>query len=196
MSAAGRFEWDDRHHGQRPGHPESFVIEMLPRLPRGLALDVAAGRGRHSLMLARAGMRVIAVDHSRVGLAILASLARREDLAVSPVVADMTEFPLREERFDVIVNINFLERELFPKFKRALKVGGALLFGTFLIDEAANHRHKPNPRYFLEHGELRRLLEGLDVVEYREGLNPYGDPGAEPPMKHAWRAAALAFRRE
>lgn len=195
MRPVGRLEWDNRHQGQRPGKPEPFVVEMLPRLPRGLALDVAAGRGRHSLLLARAGMRVIAVDQSQVGIAILASLARAQDLAVSPVVADMTQLPLRQESFDVILNVNFLERDLVAKFKRALKVGGALLFDTFLIDEAANHRHICNPRYLLEHGELRALLAGLEVVEYREGLTAYGDPAAQPPLKQAWRASALAFRR-
>jgi len=195
MSPSGRLEWDNRHQGQQPGKPEPFVLEMLPRLPRGLALDVAAGRGRHSLILARAGMRVIAVDHSRVGIATLASIARLQDLAVSPVVADMTQFPLRQESFDVILNVNFLERELVADFKRALKIGGALLFDTFLIDEAANHRHILNPRFLLEHGELRRLLGGLDIVEYREGLTAYGDPAAEPPLTQTWRASALAFRR-
>jgi len=107
----------------------------------------------------------------------------------------MTQFPLRRESFVVILNVNFLERDLVADFKRALKVGGALLFDTFLIDEAANHRHICNPRYLLEHDELRTLLGGLEIVEYREGLTAYGDPAAEPPMKQSWRASALAFRR-
>ena len=195
MSPAGRLEWDERHQGQLPGKPEPFVLEMMPRLPRGLALDVAAGRGRHSLALARAGFRVIALDFSQTGLRTLAMLARRENLPVFPAVADMTAFPLRERSFEVIVNVNFLERGVIDGFKRALKIGGALLFDTFLIDEAANHRHVCNPRYLLQHGELRELLGGLEIVEYREGLTAYGDPGAEPPMTQSWRASALAFRR-
>lgn len=195
MSPSGRLEWDDRHQGRRRAEPEPFVLEMMPRLPRGLALDVAAGRGRHSLILARAGMRVIAVDYSLVGIGILAAAARLEDLAVFPVVADMTQFPLMQESFDVILNVNFLERNLVAEFKRALKVGGALLFDTFLIDEAANHSHIRNPRYLLEHGELRTLLGGLDIVEYREGLTAYGDPATQPPLTQTWRASALAFKR-
>jgi len=195
MSPTGRLEWDSRHQGQLPGKPEPFVLEMMPRLPRGLALDVAAGRGRHSLILARAGMRVIAVDYSQVGIATLASLARSQVLPIFPVVADMTQFPLSDESFDVILNVNFLERDIVADFKRALKIGGALLFDTFLIDQAAIHRHICNPRYLLEHGELRELLAGLDVVEYREGLTAYGDPAAEPPITQSWRASALAFRR-
>ncbi len=195
MSEAGRAKWDRRHHGELPGEPEPFVIAMLPRLPRGLALDVAAGRGRHSLLLARAGMRVIAVDYSIVGIQVLMNAARSEGLVVSPVVADMTGFPFAQKKFDVIINVNFLERGLLPDFKRALKVDGALLFDTFLIDEAWEG-HLRNPRHLLGHGELRALLDGLDIVEYREGLTIYGDPTmATPPLMRAWRASALAFRR-
>ncbi len=195
MTQAGRVKWDRRHQGELPGKPEPFVIAMLPRLPHGLALDVAAGRGRHSLLLARAGMRVIAVDYSIAGIQVMMNAARSERLVVSPVLADMTRFPLGENRFDVILNVNFLERSLLPDFKRALKVGGALLFDTFLIDEAWEG-HLRNPLHLLEHGELRALLDGLDIVEYREGLTIYGDPmTAEPPLMRAWRASALAFRR-
>lgn len=195
MSPTGRVKWDRRHQGELPGEPEPFVIAMLPRLPRGLALDVAAGRGRHSLLLARAGMRVMAVDYSIAGIQVLVDAARSEGLVVSPVVADMTGFPFRKDRFDVILDVNFLERGLLPDFKRALKVGGALLFDTFLIDEA-REGHLRNPLHLLGHGELRALLDGLDIVEYREGLTIYGDPTtAEPPLMRAWRASALAFRR-
>jgi tellurite methyltransferase len=195
MSPSGRVEWDQRHQGQWPGEPEPFVVEMLPRLPRGLALDVAAGRGRHSLLLARAGMRVIAVDYSIAGIRTLANAARLEGIPVMPVVADMTQFPLGQEKFDVILNVNFLERGLIADLKRALRIGAALLFDTFLIDEATNG-HIRNPRHLLRHSELRTLLDGLDIIEYREGLTIYGDPTrAEPPSPRAWRASALAFRR-
>ena len=34
------------------GEPAKFLLEMMPHLPRGNALDVAAGRGRNALYLA------------------------------------------------------------------------------------------------------------------------------------------------
>ncbi len=63
MSERPRAEWDERHRGKPPGEAEPFLAAMLARIPRGVALDVAAGRGRNALALARAGMQVVAVDY-------------------------------------------------------------------------------------------------------------------------------------
>lgn len=56
--------WDERHRGQPVGEPEPFLVEMMAHIPCGIALDVAAGRGRNTLAIARAGIRVVAVDFS------------------------------------------------------------------------------------------------------------------------------------
>jgi tellurite methyltransferase len=185
----GRGGWEDRHRSAgTPGAAEPFLLEMLPLLPRGRALDVAAGRGRNSLAMARAGFGVAAVDYAESGLRIAQAAARAERLPVWPVVADATRFPIRAASYDVIVNINFLERGLFEALKAGLKVGGMLLVDTFLVDQAAIG-HPRDPRYLLEHFELNAMLAGLDVLRYREGLTVYAD-GA-----NAWRASALAERR-
>ncbi len=137
MSEPRRAGWDERHRGQPPGEAEPFLAAMLARIPRGVALDVAAGRGRNALALARAGMRVVAVDFSAEAMRIVAAAARTARLAIWPVVANLDSFHLRDESFDVIVNINFLDRALFPKFARALRPGGILIADTFLVDQAA-----------------------------------------------------------
>ena len=76
MSEAGHADWDERHRGKAAGDAEPFLLAMLARVPRGVALDVAAGRGRNSLALARAGMTVVAVDYSAEAMRILAATAR------------------------------------------------------------------------------------------------------------------------
>jgi tellurite methyltransferase len=189
MIQAERADWDERHRNRAtPGEPEPFVIEMIPLMPRGTALDVAAGRGRHSIALARAGMKVVAVDSSLAGLQILSVASRGENFPILPVVADLKSFPIREGRYDVVLNVNFLERELFPPLKGALKPGGMLLVDTFLIDQAAMG-HPRDSRFLLGHYELRDLLEGLELMRYREGIVVYRD-GTK-----AWRASALAMRK-
>ena len=162
---------------------------MLARIPRGVVLDVAAGRGRNALALARAGMQVVAVDLSAEAMRILAAAARTARLAIWPVVANLDSFHLKDESFDAIVNINFLDRALFPKFARALRPGGILIADTFLVDQAAI-AHPRDPRFLLGHGELRALAGGLEIEEYREGLTAY--PGAE----RAFRASMVARRRK
>ena len=119
MSEPRPADWDERHRGQPPGEAEPFLAAMLARIPRGVALDVAAGRGRNALALARAGMQVVAVDRSAEAMRILAVAARAARLAIWPVVANLDSFHLKDESFDAIVNINFLDRALFPKFVRA-----------------------------------------------------------------------------
>jgi tellurite methyltransferase len=188
MSEAGQTDWDERHRGKPAGDAEPFLTAMLARIPRGVVLDVAAGRGRNSIPLARVGIRVVAVDFSAEAMRLLATNARAERLAIWPVVANLDNFHLKDESVDAIVNINFLDRALFPKFERALRPGGILIADTFLIDQAALG-HPRDPRFLLAHGELRALAGGLEIEEYREGLVTY------PNGEHAWRASIMARRK-
>jgi SAM-dependent methyltransferase len=184
-----RHDWEARQRvSAGPGTPEPSVIEMLDLLPRGRALDVAAGTGRHSVALARVGFKVIAIDYAEAALRSLQSIARAEKLPVWMLVADLSTFALPRARFDAILNLNFLDRALVPRLIEALRPGGALLFDTFLIDQAATG-HPRNPDFMLQHYELREMLGGMDLVRYREGIVAY------PDGKSAWRAAALAIRR-
>ena len=159
---------------------------MLPLLPRGLALDIAAGTGRHSLLLARTGFTVHAIDFSLPAMVKLAAAARAEHLPVHPLVANLDDYPLPAARYDVVVNTCFLDRKLIPALKRALKIGGALLFDTFLIDQAAIG-HPRNPDFLLGHYELRDLLGDLEIVRYREGLTVYPDGQSGLARRAPWR---------
>jgi tellurite methyltransferase len=188
MNEPQRTEWDERHRGKTAGEAEPFLAAMLARIPRGVVLDVAAGRGRNALALARAGLVVVAVDYSSEAMRLLAATARTSHLAIWPVVANLDNFHLKDESFDAIVNINFLDRALFPKFERALRPGGVLIADTFLVDQATIG-HPRDPRFLLGHGELRALAGGLEIEEYREGLVTY------PNGERAFRASIAARRR-
>jgi SAM-dependent methyltransferase len=190
MSRDERKLWNERHRGKSAGQPEPWFLEMLPRLPKGLALDIAAGRGRHAIPMARAGFRVIAVDISDEAVLALKTAVDAEGLAIFPAVANLDTFDFGTQCFEAIVNVNYLDRALFPHFVRALKTGGVLLTDTFLVDQAALG-HPRDPRFLLKHGELRALMNGLEVEvdEYREGLVIY------PDGSRAWRASALGWKR-
>ena len=186
MSESGRAGWDERHRGKGVGEPELFLAEMIPRIPRrGIALDVAAGRGRNALAMARAGIRVVAVDFSETAMRTLAAAARTEHLLVWPVVANLDSFHLKHESLDAIININFLDRALFAEFSRALRPGGVLIAETF-TNEQASLGHPKDPRFLLGHGELKELVAGLDIEHYREGLVTY------PNDTRAFRASIVA----
>src|ERR1700676_1233504 len=190
MSESERAGWDERHRGKGVGEPELFLAEMIPRIPRrGIALDVAAGRGRNALAMARTGIRVGAGDFSETAMRALAAAARAEHLAVWPVVANLDSFHLKHESLDAIININFLDRALFPEFSRALRLGGVLVAETFTIDQASLG-HPKDPRFLLGHGELKTLVGGLEIEEYREGPVPC------PNGERAFRASMVARRRK
>jgi tellurite methyltransferase len=185
---SNRDNWEERHRGAEPGQPEPSVMEFLALLPRGRALDIAAGVGRNSIALARSGFHVVALDWSRIAVNSLALIARSERLAIEPILADLEQsLPFQPASFDVVLNISFLERRLFPSLKAVLRIGGVLLFDTFLIDQAASG-HPRDPRFLLGHYELRDLLSDMELIRYREGIVDYGGD------KRAWRATALARR--
>jgi SAM-dependent methyltransferase len=189
MSGAGHLDWDERHRGKLAGEAEPFLVEMLEQIPRGVALDVAAGRGRNALALARVGHSVVAVDYSVEAMRLLAATAHDARLAIWPIVANLDSFHLKDESFDAIVNINFLDRAMFPNFVRALRPGGVLVADTFLVDQAAIG-HPRDPRFLLAHGELRTLAGDLEIEEYREG------PVTYPNGERAFRASIVARRRK
>jgi SAM-dependent methyltransferase len=191
MNHERRAKWEERHRGATPGDAEPSVIEMLPLLPQGMALDIAAGSGRNSIALAREGMRVVAADFSWPGMSALSEITRRHKLSISPVIADLEEtFPFSPNSFDVIMNVSYLDRDLVPLLKAALRPSGVLLFDTYLVDEGdtAGHGHLRSTRFTLKHYELRAMLSDLELMRYREGLVVY------PNGKRAWRATALARR--
>lgn len=81
-----------------PGMLAFYRDLVLRHVPRGPVLEVGAGTGRLSLVLAAAGCRTTAVDASRSMLAVLEAKADVLDSAVRAnlelVVADQTRFEL------------------------------------------------------------------------------------------------------
>src|SRR5256885_1067329 len=70
---------------------EPSVAELIDSLSITNALDVGAGTGRHTLMLARRGIHVTAVDQSPEMLAIAQQKAQQEDLAIDFHLASLTD---------------------------------------------------------------------------------------------------------
>lgn len=155
--------------------PTHFLVEQLHRLPRGQALDVAAGTGRNALYLAAHGYPVDAIDRDDDALATLAATARQRNLTNLTtrrvdVEADLdlsTHLP--KERYDVILVFFYLYRPLFPCLLQALRPGGMLLYETFLLENHLRHQHPRRREFCLAHNELLRLTTGLRVLHYDEG---------------------------
>jgi len=175
--------------------PSRFLMEQLPLLPKGTALDVATGRGRNALYLAAQGYAVEAIDRNEQALAEVAATARQRNLTNLAVrhldlEADPDSPPdFPKERYDVILGFFYLYRPLFPPLLQALKPGGMLVYETFLIDNHLRGRHPRRREFCLSHNELLRLTTGLRILHYDEGEHE-GAHGDEP----AFTARLLAAK--
>ena len=171
--AGGMAEWRGaREFGATPvTGPAGWLLDNGELLRPGMrVLDVAAGRGRHALLLAGGGLTVTAIDRDAAKMARLADLAGRLGLAVTTEVRDLEsgDAALTEAGYDLVVVTNYLHRPLMPALVGAIAPEGVLIYETFTTAQAA--RGKPtNPAYLLESGELRRLVAPLEVIRQREG---------------------------
>ena len=151
--------------------PAAWLLDhahLLP--PRGTSLDVACGRGRNALWLAEHGSSVVAVDRDPGAIRELQTAAAARGLSIVAAVRDLeSDVPsLGSEAFDTIVVFHYLHRPLFPSLIDALRPGGLLIYETFTRAQA--RRGKPtNPDFLLTEGELMRLVQPLEVVDWREG---------------------------
>jgi tellurite methyltransferase len=175
MTAGARERWNERRlqggFEPFPDAPADWLVAHAALLGRGgRALDVACGDGRNALYLARLGFEVDAVDISDVAIDALRDAAPERAPAVHPRVVDLEREPLPAGEYDVVLNFNYLQRDLFGALERALRPGGWLVFETLgraHIDELG----KPiNPVYVLDDNELLHAFPGLRVRRYREGV--------------------------
>ncbi len=171
--AGGMAAWTGpREHAAQPIHGlAGWLLENADLLRPGMRVaDVAAGRGRHALLLAAAGFHVTAFDREAAALARAADQAARCGWTLTTEVRDLevAGADLGDGVFDAIVVTHYLHRPLFPAIERALAPGGILVYETFTTAQA--QRGKPtNPAFLLEPGELPRLVAPLEVLRAREG---------------------------
>jgi len=189
MPTEERTRWDQKHAAEpADSAPSAFLLEIFSagpwRIPPGRALDVATGKGRNALFLAGRGFVVEGIDISETALTEARRRAETQGLSVTFRQADLAEAALPEAAYDLILNFNFLERSLVPRMKKALKLGGHVIFETYLIDQRVLG-HPRNPAYLLAHNELLELFPDFRVLFYREGKFSEGE-------KEAYRAALLA----
>jgi hypothetical protein len=161
-------KWNERYRlNAEPSYqqPREFLVEQAAHLPTsGLALDVAMGLGGNAGFLLERGLKVIGLDVSEVG----ARRAKTRWPNLMAAVFDLTRFNLPPASFDVLLNFYFLQRELWPLYRRVIRSGGVLIMETLLIDNLIK-RPDYNPDYLLQPDELRRAFRDWEVIVYREG---------------------------
>ncbi len=187
MSQADRDKWDARYRQgayESRHHPSALLeqcADLLPAggslaktgsLPRiGKALDLACGRGRNAVFLARRGFLVDAVDISPVALA--QGRAAAADLPIRWVEWDLDDGFDASTDYDLIVNIRYLNPALVASLVPALRPGGLLVVEQHLRTRREVVGPK-NPAFRVGKGELAQLACGLAMERLEEGL--FEDP--------------------
>jgi SAM-dependent methyltransferase len=167
--------WDERYRqdGNTIKAPARFLVEQISHLPRGRAIDLAAGSGRNAIFLAAHGYPTDAVDASEVAVEKLSALAIKESLPIITTRAELPDYTIAKNTYAVILNFYFLERKLFLPIKEGLVDGGMLLFETYTIEQARFGR-PCNHEFLLKPNELLHSFSDLHIIHYHERIDRSG----------------------
>ncbi|MBS1794795.1 MAG: methyltransferase domain-containing protein [Acidobacteria bacterium] len=181
--------WDARYASgdYSKAGPNRLLAAFVDELKPGTALDLACGAGRHAVFLAAKGWRVTAVDAAPAGLALARQKAAAENLAIDFRRADLEtgEFAIAANAYDLILDIYYLQRNLFPAMKKGVKPGGAIVAAIHFRRDA----DEPG-RFLLDAGELRAFFEDFEILHYRETTAADASQA-----KHRRRTAEIIARR-
>jgi len=155
--------WNKRHVDKPMRHNvEPILQKYINEAKVGTALDIACGTGRNTHFLAEKGFIVDAVDLSDYALSEIKNLA-----TINKIEEDLDTYNLAVNKYDLIVNINYLNRRFYPQIKEALKSGGIVIFETFIVAHG-DFRNPANPEFLLRKNELLHTFIGLDTIYYEE----------------------------
>jgi 2-polyprenyl-3-methyl-5-hydroxy-6-metoxy-1,4-benzoquinol methylase len=165
--------WDERYAmGDSKGRePAAIIRDHLDLLPKeGKAFDLAMGSGRNALFLASQGLEVTGIDISKIAVERCRKEAKRLGLKLETHVADATQWDLGQERYDLILNLYFLERALAPAIIAALKPGGILVFETYTLAQLDLEGGPRTPTWLLHPSELPVMFRPLRNLYYRDAI--------------------------
>ena len=134
----------------------------------GPVLDLACGRGRHSLAAARLGLAVLALDRDET---VLRAIQRTDTPLVQCVRTDLEagyDLPVAPASCGAILVFRFLFRPLARAIVEALRPGGLLLYETFTTHQRDLGQGPGNPAFLLDPNELPKLFGALQPIAYQE----------------------------
>lgn len=177
-SSEPKLRWDALYSTERfvfGKEPSNFLVGVLHNLHVGLALDIAMGEGRNAIFLAKKGYRVEGVDFSEVALRKARRFAREQNVEanIKTINADLSNYTIQKNRYDLIINIDYLQKNLIPQMVTGLKSKGYIVFENYTLEQLKNPSGKGMSRDFLlKKGELKELFSDpkisgtLKIIKY------------------------------
>ncbi len=178
--------------------PSPFVLRAISQLRVGsdppVAIDVGAGFGRHSFLLAMLGFEVVAIEQRGQLAKRIRSLAKLNRLAIRVAARDALAYIPRRS-IDLVCIVNLLHhlprgpaRRMVECHREMTAPGGVHVAVAFTVgppDPGVGHAFRP--------GELRTLYDGWEIREYREWVERPLRYGAPKASRHPF--AAIIARR-
>ena len=151
--------------------PTPGIRRIIAAVPRGHALDLGAGCGGNSILLAKQGFRVIAVDKSSVSVACLKRRMKGRKYArrIQLRAIDLSRKNWPTRKFRVILGLNVLHFlpsrrgvALVNHMSRSLLPGGVIVLRVLGSTHPTTRRYCPTPN------NLRTQIRGLQILALRE----------------------------
>lgn len=162
-------------------------------------LDLGCGVGRHSILFAKSGFEVDALDLSEEGVEKLDKLAKKEKLPIKAIVGDMLSLPYEDDRFDCLLAYHAIyhtddrgiKKALF-EIKRVLKRRGEAYI-TFNSQNSDSYKSSENkhltqntiikekgheagiPHYYAKKEDVENLLKDFEILEFSYKEEYYSD---------------------
>ncbi len=180
MSQQERAKWDERFrsgdHAAREPDPFLEQLEeysgLFPEKRR--ALDVACGAGRNAVYLAEKGWNVTACDVSLEALRRAKALAVERGVRLELFCQDLETVSLGTSCFDLLIGFFYLQRDLFPVLKAALKPQGLIVYKTYTVDQRRFPGRPRHSMHLLERQELLELFRDFRILAYQETVKERG----------------------
>lgn len=182
--------------------PDPAVLEIIDRCPPksySRVLDLGCGIGRHSLVFAREGYEVTAVDSSKMAISHVQERARLSGLKVETIYGDYKTPLFQEGSFDIVVCYNVVYHGLREEMVRAinlcqqyLKPGGILFLTCPTRDDGKygdgekiaphtfcgnNSIHPGDVHYFSSSEDLDSFISGFEVLDQKKRENYWKKDG-------------------
>jgi tellurite methyltransferase len=155
---------------QSQDKPSQFLVNNIDLLPKGRALDIAMGNGRNAVFLASLGFQVDGIDISEESLKEANEFAACSNVKINNRVADLEKgHHIEGDAYDLIICFNYLQRSLFQEIKKGIRVGGVIVYETYIVDQARFGRPS-NPYHLLKHNELLNMFRDFRCLRYHEGI--------------------------
>ena len=183
-------------HGWPKEGVTPHVVELLKRLGPGrgrTALDLGCGEGRHTILLAKKGYDVTALDYEPLALKAARAAVRRAGSRARFVTGNALALRIPPGTFDLVLDYGCFHHVLkrdWPHYRRnlarVLRSGGHLLLSVFSM-KFRHFRGERRTRPWLVHrghydhfftsrtlrDAFRRSFDIVGLIEEHEGLNGF-----------------------